>query len=86
MSAGPQAMFVVEFPCDLFCRIEVDLEDERSQVTLQQMREKADLMHRRVHEPEFAEAEVTVADVEVAGQPSATVFLSAPGRNGDQRR
>src|SRR3954468_2614453 len=47
MTTGPQAMFVAEYPCDRFCRIEVDLSDAHSQMTLQQMREKADALHQR---------------------------------------
>ena len=86
MTTGPQAMFVVEYPCDRFCRIEVDLSGERSQVTLQQMREKADGVHQQAHEPEFAEADVPIVEQEAAGRPAATVFLSAPGRGTDRRR
>ncbi|GGK28909.1 hypothetical protein GCM10010124_22090 [Pilimelia terevasa] len=86
MTGGPQAMFVVEFPCDLFCRIEVDLSGESSQVTLQQLRVKADGLHRQVHEPELAETDAAVADQDAAKRPSTTVFLSAPGRSGQQRR
>ena len=86
MTAGPQAMFVVEYPCDRFCRIEVDLMGERGQVTLQQMRDKADGLHQRIHEPELAEADVPIVDEDAAGRPAATVFLSAPGRGGGQRR
>jgi hypothetical protein len=79
-------MFVVEYPCDRFCRIEVDLTSERGQVTLQQMREKAEGLHRRVHEPDLADtdAEAAVVAPETAGRPAATVFLSAPGRAGDR--
>jgi hypothetical protein len=86
VSAGPQAMLVVEYPCDQFCRIEVDLSDERSQATLQQMREKADDVHQRIHEPEHGEHTSPVVDQESTGRPAATVFLSAPGRGGDRRR
>ena len=86
MSAGPQAMLVVEYPCDRFCRIEVDLSGERSQATLHQMREKADGLHQRVHEPERGESTTPVVDQEATGRPAATVFLSAPGRGGDRRR
>jgi hypothetical protein len=86
VTIGPQATFVVEYPCDRFCRIEVELIDERSHVTLQQMWEKADGMHRRVHESELAEAEVPVVDREAARRPAATVFRSAPSRNVDRRR
>jgi hypothetical protein len=78
-------MLVVEYPCDRFCRIEVDLSGEPSQATLQQMREKADGLHQRVHEPE-REATTPVVDQEAAGRPAATVFLSAPGRGGNRRR
>jgi hypothetical protein len=50
------------------------------------MREKADGLHRRVHEPDAAEPDAPVAAQETAGRPAATVFLSAPGRTGDRRR
>ena len=86
MTGGPQATFVVEYPCDRFCRIEVELAGERSQVTLQQLWEKADGMHRRVHEPELAEVEVPVVDQEAVRRPAPTVFRSAPGRGVDRRR
>ena len=89
MTAGPQAMFVVEYPCDRFCRVEVDLSGERGQLTLQQMREKADASHERIHEPELAETRTEnapVAEQPATGRPAATVFLSAPGRSGDRRR
>jgi hypothetical protein len=86
MTVGAQATFVVEYPCDQFCRIEVDLSGEHDRVTLQQMREKADGVHKRVHEPELAEADVPIVEQEVTGRPAATVFLSAPGRGGDRRR
>src|SRR3954469_14466915 len=85
-SAGPQATLVVEYPCDRFCRIEVDLSGERSQVTLQQMREQADGLHQRVHEPDQGEAGAPVVEQEATGRPAATVFLSAPGRGPDRRR
>jgi len=78
-------MFVVEYPCDRFCRIEVDLSSERGQLTLQQIREKADGLHQREHEPDLAERDAPVAS-ETAGRPAATVFLSAPGRTSDRRR
>jgi len=78
-------MFVVEYSCDRFCRIEVDLSDERGQLTLQHMRDQADGLHRRVHEPELAEQDAPVAAPvvapEAAGRPAATVFLAAPGRS-----
>ena len=86
MITGPQAMLVVEYPCDRFCRIEVDLSGERSQVTLQQLPEKADRLHQRVHEPELTETEAPTAAQETAGRPAPTVFLSALGRSRDQRR
>jgi hypothetical protein len=88
VNAGSQAMFVVEYPCDQFCRIEVDVTGERGQLTLQQMRETADGQHQRIHEPDSAEAEAEApeAEQEASGRPAATVFLSAPGRGGDRRR
>ena len=86
MTGGSQAMFVVEYSCDQFCRIEVELAGESRQATLQQLWEKADGMHRRVHDPEPAEPEAPVADQEAARRPAATVFRSAPGRGVDRRR
>ena len=86
MTTGPQAMLVVEYPCDRFCRIEVDLSGERNQITLQQLREKADRSHRQVHEPELTEADAPTVEPEATGRPAATVFLSAPRRDTDRRR
>ena len=86
MTAGTQSMFVVEYPCDRFCRIEVDLSGEPGQLTLQQLREKADGLHHRVHKPDLAERDAPAAAPETAGRPAATVFLSAPERAGDRRR
>ncbi|MFI5894996.1 hypothetical protein ACIA5D_33345 [Actinoplanes sp. NPDC051513] len=87
MTGGPQATFVVEYPCDRFCRIEVELTGERSQITLQQLWEKADGIHRRVHEPGLAELGApVVVDQEALRRPAATVFRSAPGRGVDRRR
>ena len=87
MSAAPQAMFVVEYPCDKFCRVEVDLSDERGDVTLRQLRDRADGLHRRIHEPELAEGDdAPAAGPEAAGRAPATVFLSAPARNGGRQR
>jgi hypothetical protein len=86
VTAGPQMMFIVEYPCDRFCRIEVDLGGERGQVTLQQMREKADGMHQRIHEPDVAETDAPTDQQDAARRPAATVFLSAPARDGDRRR
>lgn len=83
VTAAAQSMFVVEYSCDRFCRIEVDVSGEPGQLTLQQMREKADGLHRREHEPDLAEPDASVAAQEAAGRPAATVFLSAPGRAGD---
>ncbi|GIF18986.1 hypothetical protein BJ973_006033 [Actinoplanes tereljensis] len=84
MTGGAQVMFVVEYPCDRFCRIEVDLSGERGQVTLQQMRDKADGLHQREHEPENGEAEAEagapVVEPETSGRPAATIFLAAPGQ------
>ena len=87
MTTGAQAVLVVEYPCEQFCRIEVDLSGEHNQVTLKQMRAKADAAHDRVHNPESAEAEAEApAEPAAPGRPAATVFLSAPGREGNRRR
>jgi len=40
---------------------------EPGQVTLQQMREKADGLHHRVHEPDLAERDTSAAAQETAG-------------------
>jgi hypothetical protein len=85
MTAGAQSMFVVEYTCDRFCRIEVDLSTEGGQLTLQQMRVKADGQHRRIHEPILAEGEASVAAAEAVERPAPTVFLSAPGRTAPGR-
>ena len=79
-------MFVVEYPCDRFCRIEVDLSGEPGQLTLQQMRQQADGLHHRVHEPDLAERDASPAAAETVGRAAATVFLSAPERAGNRRR
>jgi hypothetical protein len=84
-------MLVVEYPCDRFCPIEVDLSGEQGRTTLQQMREKTDGLHQRVHEPGRGEAtapvvDQPVVDQEATGRPAVTVFLSAPERGGDRRR
>jgi hypothetical protein len=79
-------MLVVEYPCDRFCRIEVDLTGERGQATLQQLRDKADDLHERAHAPESGEATTPVAEPDAPGRPAATVFLSAPGRGAARRR
>jgi hypothetical protein len=88
VTAGPQATFVVEYPCDQFCRIEVELTGERNNLTLQQMWEKADGQHRRVHEPENSEVEAAVSVAEQEAQRPASLFRSAPGpaRDDDRRR
>jgi hypothetical protein len=94
VTVGSQAALIVEYPCELFCRIEVELNDERPQITLEQLREKADGLHRRVHEPGLADTEpepeaespAAVADPHAARRPAATVFRSAPGRGVDRRR
>ena len=84
MTDSAQATLVVEYPCDQFCQIEVELSGEHGQVTLQQLRDKADAQHRRIHEPESAEAQVEaeapVVEQEASRRPAATVFRSAPGR------
>jgi hypothetical protein len=73
-------MFVVEYPCDQFCRIELEVAGEHGQVTLQQMWAKADEQHQRIHEPEATAEEPAAADEpEALRRPAATVFRSAPG-------
>jgi hypothetical protein len=85
MTTGPQTMFIVEYPCDLFCHIEVDLNGEPDRLTLQQMRAQADHLHQLEHGPE-PQAEAPVAEQDGVGRPAATVFLSAPGRGTERRR
>ncbi len=86
MTTGPQTIFVVEYPCDQFCRIEVDLNGEPDRLTLQQMRAKAEELHQLEHEPAATEAAAPIVEPESMGRPSATVFLSAPGRGAERRR
>lgn len=91
MTGGAQSILVVEYPCDRFCRIEIDLTGEPGQLTLQQLRDNADRQHHRVHEPDLAEPDLAEpgapVDAQAAtGRPAATVFLSAPGRAADRRR
>jgi hypothetical protein len=86
MTAAPQATFVVEYPCDRFCRIEVDLSGESNEVTLRQMRQMSDRLHEQEHEPKLGEPAAPVAEQEHSGRPAATVFLSAPGRGNERRR
>lgn len=90
VTAGAQAMFVVEYPCDRFCRIEVDLSGERGQLTLQHMREKADGLHRRVHEPDLAERKASGVAEEEAGRSAARCFCQHPdgplAADGERRR
>lgn len=81
MTAGPQATFVVEYPCDQFCRIEVELTTERGHLTLQQMWEKADGVHKRIHEPDAEDAE-PVAEQPAAVQRPATNLFSSPAPAG----
>ena len=85
MTSGPQATFVVEYPCDQFCRIEVELNGERNHLTLQQMWEKADERHRRIHEPQSDEPAEPVVDEEAAQRPSTNLFRSAPARSDDRQ-
>ncbi|MEV4348767.1 hypothetical protein AB0J83_30285 [Actinoplanes sp. NPDC049596] len=79
MTASPQATFVVEYPCDLFCRIEIEVAGEHSQVTLEQMWAKADEQHRHIHEPDAAAEPTPAAEPEALRRPAATVFQAAPG-------
>jgi hypothetical protein len=84
VTGGAQETLVVEYPCDRFCRIEVELNGEHAQITLQQMRDKAEGMHRRVHDPEVAEVDAPVVEPEATGRAAPTVFLAAPGRGADR--
>src|SRR5436190_13381810 len=83
-------MFVVEYPCDRFCRIEVDLSGERGRLTLQQMREKADGLHRRVHEPDLAERDASGVVQERRGVLRPRSFFQhpdgPPAADSEQRR
>jgi hypothetical protein len=85
VTVRPQATFVVEYPCDRFCRIEIELGGVSGDVTLQQLWEKGDGQHRRIHEPDLDEPEVQLAD-EGSRRPAATLFSSPPGSGGVRRR
>lgn len=45
----PQAVFVVEYPCELHCSVELDLSDMHKQFTLRQMWQGADHQHEKAH-------------------------------------
>lgn len=42
-------VFAVEYPCDRFCRVEVDLAGIHKRFTRNQMRQLADSEHDRLH-------------------------------------
>ena len=84
VTSGAQATFVVEYPCDQFCRIEVDLTRERGNLTLQQMWDKADAQHRPIHAPEEKE-ETPVATEDGRQRPATDLFRAAPSRGDDRR-
>jgi hypothetical protein len=86
VTADPQATLVVEYPCELFCRIELELAGERGDLTLRQLREKAEDAHRRIHEPGSGEPEAPAANQAAPQRPAATLFRSAPAAGDDRRR
>jgi hypothetical protein len=46
----PQFLFVAEYPCDKFCRVEVDLgEVDNLRFTYSQMQRRAEDEHKRLH-------------------------------------
>lgn len=48
----PQFLFVAEYPCDRFCRIEVDLSEvDNLRFTYAQMQRRTDDEHQRLHAP-----------------------------------
>lgn len=51
MTAEPEETFMVAYPCDKHCVVEVDVSDAHSRYTVRQMREKADVEHKRRHGP-----------------------------------
>lgn len=51
MTAQPEETFLVAYPCQLRCLVEVDLTGIHSQFTHRQMRVKADALHQEMHGP-----------------------------------
>jgi hypothetical protein len=67
----PQFLFVAEYPCDRFCRIELDLSEVGNlRFTFAQMRRRADDEHKRLHAP-------TPEPIPIHDKLSAT-FRAAP--------
>lgn len=57
-----QESFVVEYPCDLHCRVEIDLADHHARVTHRQMRDWAEVEHKARHEPKPPEVATPIHD------------------------
>lgn len=48
----PQFLFVAEYPCEKFCRVEVDLSEvDNLRFTFAQMQRRAEDEHKRLHRP-----------------------------------
>jgi hypothetical protein len=48
---NPQAVFLVDYPCERHCQVELDLTDMHKQFTLRQMWASADHQHGLRHKP-----------------------------------
>jgi hypothetical protein len=51
VTADPAPSFVVEYPCETHCRIEVDLAGTHLRFTLRQMQQLANIEHDKAHRP-----------------------------------
>ena len=58
MTTGPMATFVVEYPCELHCRIEVDLDRAHLRFTHRQMLQSAHAEHKKAHQPKAEPAPI----------------------------
>ena len=76
--SDPQATFVVEFPCNLHCRVEVDLTGVHLGFTHRQMLASADDDHKRLHEP--PPVPTPILEQVAARHSVAAPFLAPPRR------
>lgn len=47
----PQETFLVDYPCDRHCQVEIDLTEVHTKFTIRQARSLAEAEHRERHEP-----------------------------------
>jgi hypothetical protein len=64
---GPAEAYSAEYPCDLACRIELDLDGIQPQYTRGQMRRAVDDCHVTVHAGGTVRDQFTVTNMQKAG-------------------